>query len=269
MFTIDPNITAVPLKEKKLFKVLFSMNTHQVATPEMGLAEARSYVFFFHEGNKRLSAYIGIYLFLADRRFFYPYSGNPFLENEMGTVEEEARSFVDDLGAMLDELDCAHMSDLEMDSWIETQDLFSRTPAPEAKPEAQPVAALQPETLQAAPKQQPPQMPPVPQMTLETQAAPVSTPPVSSEPQRVQPSAAAPSQAPAMQPVAEPQPAQTGKASTDPLAAAATTGQDIIQKTVKAEITKAPKQLPKQGPASPTGVVSRNREALARLLTSF
>lgn len=324
MFTIDPNITAIPLKGKNLFKALFSMNTHQIATPEMGLANARSYVFFSREGDKRLSAYIGIYLLNADRRFFYPYSGNPFSENEIGTVEDEARNFTEDLGAMLDELDCACMSDQEKDQWIEAQDVFSRTPAPETKTEEQPVAALELEALQAPPTQQ---TPPLPQATLAPQAAPApATPPVPTEPQTIQPPAA-PLQAPVMQsvaepqetqveqPVAEPQPApvaqpvaepqqtqvlpsreaaspvvaspdtsgvetppvqvqelehpQTRKASADSLAAAAEVRQKIIQKAVKAGVIKSPPQSPKQETTSPTGVVSRDREALARLLTSF
>ena len=172
MFTIDPNITAIPLKGKDLYKALFSMNTHQVATPEMGLAEAHSYVFFRREGNKGLSAYIGIYLLHSDREYFYPYSGNPFSESEMRQVEEEARSFVEDLGAMLDEIDCAHMSDLEKNHWIEAQNIFSRTPVPEVHLEAQPVAALQKEALQPPPIQQIIQTPPAPQTTRAPQLAP-------------------------------------------------------------------------------------------------
>ncbi len=42
--------------------------------------------------------------------------------------------------------------------------------------------------------------------------------------------------------------------------------QDIMQKAIKAGVVKAPKQH-KEGQAA--GVVSRDREALARLLTSF
>jgi len=304
MFTIDPSITAIPLQGKNLFKALFSMNTHQVATPEMGLADARSYVFFFREGNKRLSAYIGIYLLHADRKLFYPYSGNPFLENELGNVEEEARIFVEDLGAMLDEIDCARMSDLEKDHWIEEQGILSRPPAPETQPEAQPVPAPQPEAIQAPPVQQVLTPPPMPQVTPTPQAAPAPPLPVPAAPQAV-PVSAVPSQAPAVQPVAEPQqpqvvqPTETAapvaalpeasraeqpalqpqvspypqprNASAAPLAAAEEERQKITQKAVKAGIIKAPQPAPKQETASPapTGVVSRDREALARLLTSF
>lgn len=293
MFTIDPNISAIPLKGKNLFKALFSMNTHHVATPEMGLENARSYVFFLSEGGKRLSAYIGIYLLNSDRRLFYTYSANPFSEDDMGQVEDEARNFTEDLGAMLDELDCAHLSDLEKDQWIEAQDACSRMPEPAAIPETPAAAPLPPEPAPAAPLQQTPQPPP------EPQEAPVPVQPVPVAPQPVQapiPTPAAqpvaePSQARAMQPqetitpdVDAPEPASTPespvqpqaakrpqprKPLTDPLALAAETRKNIIQKAVKAGIIKAPQQSPMQEAVSPTSVVSREREALARLLTSF
>jgi hypothetical protein len=50
---------------------------------------------------------------------------------------------------------------------------------------------------------------------------------------------------------------------------AAATQQEIMQEAIKAGIARPPKQMQnKQAPAA-TGVVSREREALARLLTSF
>ena len=49
MFTIDQNITDLKIKERRILKILFSMNIHQVASPEMILEEARSYVLFFGE----------------------------------------------------------------------------------------------------------------------------------------------------------------------------------------------------------------------------
>jgi hypothetical protein len=35
MFTIDTNITDLKIEERSLYKVLFSVNIHQVATPEL------------------------------------------------------------------------------------------------------------------------------------------------------------------------------------------------------------------------------------------
>lgn len=288
MFSIDLNITAIPLNGKNLFKALFSMNTHHVATPELGLANARSYVFFIRDGS-RLSAYIGIYLLHAGRKLFYPYSGNPFLENEIGNVEEEARNFVEDLGAMLDGLDCGRMSDLEKDQWIEAQEVFSRVSAPEIQPEAPPAVAPRTEAPQAPLAAQIPLTPPAPA------AQPAPVPPVIAAAQPAQASAA-PSPAPAIQPVEGPvqtqvaqprEPAAPAAAVPDvepplppqappqpepletTLVAAAETREKIIHKAVKAGVVKAQPKSSRQETCSPTGVVSRDREALARLLTSF
>ena len=111
MFTIDTNITDLKIKERNLYKVLFSMNIHQVATPELSAEDAKSYVFFFREGGRYLS-YIGLHFLRTDRKMYYSHSANPFSESELPAVEDEARSFAEDMGAMLDELGLAKMSDV-------------------------------------------------------------------------------------------------------------------------------------------------------------
>ena len=138
MFTIDPKITEKDLKKKMLFKVFLSMNNHHVATPETSLEEARSYVFFAREGRNRVSAYIGLHLLHTDRKLFYAHSANPFLVDALQDVEEEARYFAEDMGAMLDEVDFANLSDTEQDSWFEGQSIFSQKKQPEAAPVEQP-----------------------------------------------------------------------------------------------------------------------------------
>jgi hypothetical protein len=136
MFTIDPNITDAQLKEKDLYKAFFSLNTHEVATPDMSLEEARSYVFFFREGKGRLSVYIGLHLIHTDRKLFYTNSANPFLEDVLQDIEDEARNFSEGLGALLDEVDFAKMSDLEKSEWIEGQSIFGQKKEPECAPSA-------------------------------------------------------------------------------------------------------------------------------------
>ena len=84
MFTLDQDITVPKLREKNLVKVFFSMNNHQVATPEMMLEEASSYVMFYGEDDGKVAAYIGLYLLLTDRRLFFAHSSNPFPPGEMG-----------------------------------------------------------------------------------------------------------------------------------------------------------------------------------------
>ena len=124
MFTVDTTITDLRIKERDLAKVLFSMNTHQVATPDLSPEEARSYIFFFREGGRILS-YVGLHFLLSDRKMYFRYSENPFPESNLPAAEDEARSFAEDLGAMLDELNLDNMSDVEKDRWIDEQDIFS------------------------------------------------------------------------------------------------------------------------------------------------
>lgn len=134
MFTSDPTITDLNVQERNIVKVLFSMNIPQVATPELSVEDAKCYIFFFRDGN-RLSAFIALYLPRTDRRFYYSYSSNPFPEESMAEVEDEARHFVEDMGFLLDELYFSGMSLEQKNRWMEAQDLFSRKKqAPHAKP---------------------------------------------------------------------------------------------------------------------------------------
>ncbi len=345
-------------------KAFFSMNNHQVATPEMMLEEARSYIMFFEEPGGKHSAYIGLHLLQSGRKLFYAHSSNPFQAGEMASVEDEALGFVEGLGALLDAVDFSKLSSDERNRWIEQQDIFAQRPEPEASPEEKPVETAQqeaspvqlepqasqassavsesasqvqlPPPIQPAPPvqdaPQPPQVtsaPPMPDLSQSQQAtqapfgqqvppmqytpqpqqappaaaplrytppAPQQTPPVQYAPQPPQqpapPAAYTPQTQPAPpdQPAPETQsplahasyeygghetPAQTPEherrppVQKAPLGAPAKDKQEIMQKAIKAGIVKAPKALSKKEAPSATGVVSRDREALARLLTSF
>ncbi len=361
MFTIDQNITYQKIKEKDMIKAFFSMNNHQIATPEMMLEEARSYIMFFHETGGKLSAYIGLHLLQSGRKLFYAHSSNPFQTGEMESVEEEALGFVEGLGGLLDAIDFTKMSSEEKNRWIDNQDLFIEKPEPESPAEEKPKESEQQEASsvhpephapqipssapESASETQPPQMqpsppaqyapqapqqpappvqftaqtplqqftpqpeqatsaPPMPDMPQSqqvtqapfaqqvppTQYAPQApqqfVPPVQYIPQTPQqqppPPAApmqytpqVPQQAPPLQ-YAPPTPQQpvppaTYAPQTPPvLPAAPPKGkQEIMQKAIKAGVIKAPKQSIKKEAQSAVGVVSRDREALARLLTSF
>lgn len=195
MFTADPNITDLQVKEKGIHKILFSMNIHQVATPELSAEDARSYVIFFREGSS-LSAYISIYFMRTDRRFYYSYTANPFPFEGLSDVEDEARGFVEDMGFVLDEINIGGMSLDEKNRWLDEQPMFSRR-----KPADSQAAAPQP-------AQQP-------------------------------------------EPPARPQPAPAPR------------------QAVPAGAAGLPKQYSKQEARSSTGVVGRDKDALARLLASF
>ena len=264
MFTIDPKTTEKDLKKKNIYKVLLSMNSHQVATPETSLEEARSYVFIFREGRNRLSAYIGLHLLLTDRKLIYKHSANPFLENELSEIEDEARDFAEYMGAMMDEVDLAGMSDSEQDSWIESQGIFSTKTEPEAVPVEQPPV---PEVVASAPAPQPPTAPEQPAPAPAAEAISAPEPPAA--PVKPLPTAypVETKERPRQLQVTETV-QQDVQAQASSRAAAMRSG-ETAQKEAMTGIETPPKKTTKKTSFSATSVVSRDREALARLLTSF
>ena len=232
MFTIDTTITDLKVREKNILKILFSMNIHQVATPEMMLEDARSYVLFFRESRGKLFAYIALHLLTTDRKLYYSCSDNPFPDDEMEAVEEEALTFLEGLGAMIDEVNFSNMSDSAQDRWLNDQEMFSEKPA---ITETRPAEAIVSEVMkeaepQAAPIQSEPVVPTTPQPVAAPIAAPVEPQPVAApvaapiEPQPVAAPVAAPIEPqpiipPAPQPVAAPIQPQPVSAPVPPIAA--------------------------------------------------
>ena len=291
MFTIDTKITDLKIKERNLSKVFFSMNIHQVATPEMSAEDAKSYVFFFREGGRYLS-YIGLHFVRTDRKLYYSHSANPFSESELPDVEDEARSFAEGMGAMLDELGLAKMSDMEKDRWIDEQDIFStkRTvagqpaeadvvhhPAEQSAPVVPPVPSAQPVSAEpSAPTEKTVLVQPAPALQPPPVIPPASTeriPPVRQAP--VEPAAQSMSE-PSPVPVEQTQiqtPVQSRETSRPQRKQAAAPPRqlagDVMEQAVRAGIVKAPKQPLKDDALSPANVASRDKEALARLLASF
>ena len=269
MFTVDPTITDLRAKERSMLKVLFSMNTHQVATPEMNLEQARSYVIFCREGGGKISAYIGLHLLDTNRRLFYPHSSNPFPEEDMSAVDEEARGFAEGLGAMLDEIDITKMSVEEKNHWIDDQAIFNLKKQIEAKPSEQPsVPSPQEAPAPAAPAAtasvaQPAPVvqaaPIAPPQEVTAPAAPAHTTPVPSAPE------------PSLQPSVHPIPPKQPEAAPTKAAQQVSPKlpEDVIQRAIKAGVVKAPKAQLNKEIRSITGIVSRDKEALARLLSSF
>lgn len=332
MFTIDADIDSSKIMEKQLFKVLFSMNSHQVANPEMSLEDARSYVFFFRESGK-FHVYVGLYFGDTDRRLFYTHSANPFPEAAMADREGDARAFAEDLGAMLDEIDFSRLSSEEKKNWLSEQEIFSgrkkepessqqtaestqvavepqlpveppatpvvqpapATAVPAQSPPAQPVQLVSPSAASvvqpvsaAAPVQVPAVQPPQPVQMPTVQHAPAvpavqqsqpSPPPAPPQAVADRQQAGPPQQARARQtPKPQKKTGSPAETPTDGSTAGMESGipgqqhvhvDDLLEEAVKAGVVKAPKAQLKKDIRSATGMVSRDKEALARLLASF
>ncbi len=187
MFSIDQKVTLEDIRGKNLVKAFFSMNNHQVATPEMMLEDARSYIMFFRESGGKLSAYIGLQLLATGRKLFYSHSSNPFSQDETASIEDEALVFVEGLGALLDEKDFTQLTAEEKNQWMDNQEIFIEKAVQESSEEERPAEEKheEPAPVQQEPRvsQSPslmsvfPVSPEPPQPTVQYQPQP-SQPPV-------------------------------------------------------------------------------------------
>jgi len=287
MFAIESKITDLQIREKNILKILFSMNIHQVATPEMMLEDARSYVIFFRESKGRYSAYIALHLLTTDRRLYYSYSSNPFHEDKLSDVEEEAFSFAEGLGAMLDEIDFTKITDAEQDRWLDAQDIFTKKPAGDSVAQQKTVQTPPAASVAAPISDKPIQQQPAPPLQTQIVQPVPPTQPVPQQPVQQQP-APIPSQTQIVQPVppAQPVPQQPVQQQPVPIPP-----QEHIAPPPKSTQKNAPSKQPQKNNKSGAGtsaskrsvqtqvtdshaphqasLISRDREALARLFTSF
>jgi hypothetical protein len=176
---------------------------------------------------------------------------------------------------MLDEVNFADMSDLEKDRWIEEQGIFSEKKKQAAEPVEQ---APRPEVAPAAPEVK------APPSGEKEKSAPAAEAVSASETSKAPRGSKAP-EAPELpvpetffaeveeqeepEKVAEPASVQKSDQARSTQIDAAKRRQEITRKTTATGIAKTQKQAREKEPPSATGVVSRDREALARLLTSF
>jgi hypothetical protein len=302
MFVVDPNITDLQVKEKVISKAYFSMNSPQIATPELSVEEARCYILLFRTGNS-YSAYIGLYLPNSERSFYYTFSGNPIPEEGLNEALDEATRFAEEMGFLLDELKLAGMSVDERNQWIEDQAIFGyRGKAddkagekPAEKTEAKLVEktaekaevnpALQPAAVEQPPRMIEPQtVPEEPKAVQKPEPQPEVAPSLEERPAMelpetpsVPPAKVAPPapETPAPRIAAPPkqQPASAQrKPQAQPEAAAARVPQDQeepAQPAARPAPVKPQKPRARKTVQSTTGTVNREYEALARLLASF
>lgn len=301
MYTADPNIQDLKVKDRVISKLSFSMNAPQIATPEGRTEEARCYIMLFKSGTAYAS-YIGLYLPASDRRFFYANSGNPLAEDRLNEVMEESSQFAEEMGFLLDELKLTEMSAEERDRWIEEQPFFgyaqkkeeepeeapgARAEAEEGKPveaaEAQheepgtqplaPSGAAQtpPEPPASAGEQLPPSPGPSPDELAQETAPPAPMSDMALDPYVEAPFAEEPElpARPAKRSSARQKPAKTPPTPSVAAGTAEEALEDEMQTEEQRDTPARAQKRQKKGPQSSTGTVSKEYEALARLLASF
>lgn len=237
MFSINETLSDLKVKERNIFKILYSMNSHPVAMPGMPSEDARCYILFFSEGPN-LSAFIGLYLPRPNKKYFYSYGSNPFPFEAEKDVEEDARAFAEEMGFLLDEINVSGMVVEDRNQWIEEQLIFGyKSPEAPEQAEAPAVSTVSTESVQAAaapaaavaPAPAPPAEPIAPQAYQppyppQQQPAPGSVPPAAPQPYQAAPP---PQQVPPAAPIVVPpiefqayqpvyQPPQQEQASVSP-----------------------------------------------------
>jgi hypothetical protein len=165
---------------------------------------------------------------------------------------------------------------VEKDRWINEQDIFSSKKKMDEQPAAADVAQPR-QAEQSAPAVL--SVPPEKSVPVQQTSVPRSEPIVQSVPEpepapTEQSKVETPVQSPAplrpqrKQAVAPRQPAAQPKIAA-PVPGPQRSVDDVMEQAVKAGIVKAPKQPLKKDIRSSSGVTSREKEALARLLASF
>ena len=242
MFTIDNKLQDLQVKQRSIYKILYSMNSHPVATPEMSVEEARCYILFFSEGTN-LSAFIGLYLPGNDRKFFYAYNSNPFPFEAAEDVENEARQFAEDMGFLLDEINVSGMAPEDRNHWIEDQYIFGyKQPELQEEEEPEPIDDVPEEVEEPEAKQEAARKPDKEEAPSKKEEPDRQDQPVASAP----PQTAAPSiQEPVSPPIQEPVPPPPAPAQPAPSQTAAPS----IQEPVPPPPAPAQPAPPQQQPA--------------------
>lgn len=299
MYTVDTNIKDLQVKERVLSRLFYSLNSPMIATPELGTEEARCFIMVFKE-EKTYSSYIGLYLPNSERRFFYVYSGNPVSEAGLSELLEESNRFAEEMGFLLDELNVSGMSVEERNKWIDGQPFFGYVKKAEEKPREAPVetddakpavdGGIQEKApneqfaaaiFETAPPAATPAPAPAPEMLTAPPIAPEETPPSET---KLDDSVDIPEEAYATpgEPVIPEQPLQKRptvrrkeiRQSSPPPEEGTETAEDEAkeeettpQQQRRTAILASTRQ--KKNQLSKTGTVSKEYEALARLLSSF
>ncbi len=275
MFSVDSNITNTTIRMKNPYKVFFSMNIHQVTNPEMSLEDARSYVFFTREERETIAVCVGLHFLRSGRKLFYSHSANPFPEAEAPGIEDDARRFTEDLGAVLDGIDFSKMSDSEKAAWLGNLEILSdekevvvdrQEPAPaEAMPQSADAAGVT--SVQAASSasfsETASVRPPESVQGPETVPAPVKPQSRITEASYERPALS--QQAPVQGTDRKASGRRKRTEEDRPVQAV----HRVTDDAVKAGEVKAPNARMKKDSRNAAGFISREKEALARLLASF
>jgi len=113
----------LPFGPEDIVKVHRGMNMVKVSVGEHHSEPSEVYIATIKDEEK-LSTNIIFYLIEPKVRTLYGFEGNPYVSSNRINIETEAREFVEEMGAILEDIGWESMSEEDQKSWLGQQFLF-------------------------------------------------------------------------------------------------------------------------------------------------
>ncbi|TNF45817.1 hypothetical protein EP232_05335, partial [bacterium] len=123
MFLLIGEMREMPFGPEDIVKIHRGMNMVKVSVEEYLSEPSEVYIATIKDGEK-LSTNVVFYLIEPKVRILYGFEGNPYEPSSRINIETEAREFVEEMGAILEDIGWENMSDEGQKSWLDQQYLF-------------------------------------------------------------------------------------------------------------------------------------------------
>ncbi len=123
MFNPVNDVENLPYNTQSIIKIYRGMNMVNVSIGDYTSEPSEVYITTNQEGDE-LSTFIVFYLVSPASQAIYAFGGNPFSQEERISVELEAKEFVEEMGAILEDIGWEGMAEDERTLWLESQYLF-------------------------------------------------------------------------------------------------------------------------------------------------
>lgn len=124
MFELLSNVQSVPIDQDELTTIQRGMNKVRVSVGEHNSEPSEVYIITGLSDGK-LETYIIFYILEPGIHVVYGYDQNPYAPQTREQVIEEATDFVEEMGAILEDIPLEDMSRDQRKAWFEGESLFS------------------------------------------------------------------------------------------------------------------------------------------------
>ncbi len=141
MFDPVHDVENLPYNTNNIVKIYRGMNMVNVSIGDYTSEPSEVYITTSRKGDE-LSTFIVFYLVNPASQAIYAFDGNPFPQEERISVESEAKEFVEEMGAILEDIGWEGMHEDERALWLESQYLFQEEAGKQQDEDADEVVEL-------------------------------------------------------------------------------------------------------------------------------